>query len=126
MPHIDFFFYLFLVWGENVSEELMPELAHRQPEQSKPKLPLPTCMHSTEYRVQIQEDNSVDSGASVRVVSLLLNKRSQFSTVPSSPFSSACAGSVVPRVLVRYVGKRIPLFSFFTCFFAGQMIIILV
>ena len=46
-----------------MSEELMPELAHRQPEQSKPKLPLPTCMHSTEYRVQIQEDNSVDSGA---------------------------------------------------------------
>ena len=100
-----------------MSEELMPELAHRQPEQSKPKLPLPTCMHSTEYRVQIQEDNSVDSGASVRVVSLLLNKRSQFSTVPSSPFSSACAGSVVPRVPVRYVRQRIPLFFLFVFFF---------
>ena len=117
MPHIKFS--LCLVWGENnVSEELMPELAHRH------RVKLPTCMHSTEYRVQIQEDNSVDSGASVRVVSLLLNKRSQFSTVPSSPFSSACAGSVVPRVPVRYVRQRIPLFFLFVFFFAGQMIIL--
>lgn len=39
------FFFVLGLGENNVSEELMPELAHRQ------RVKLPTCMHSTEYRV---------------------------------------------------------------------------
>lgn len=110
MPHIDFFFFFVLCLGRGQSvRRAYARVGSPAARAEQPKLP--TCTYNTvlaptkEYRVQIQEDNSVDSGASVRVPPTTEQTITVQLLVPSSPFSSACAGSVVPRVLVRYVRK---------------------
>ena len=115
MPHIKFS--LCLVWGDNnVSEELMPELAHRH------RVKLPTCMHSTEYRVHSASPHRY---------------RGQFSrfwgkcswppteqTIHLLHFHLHVQGPSCHGFPCDMSANEFPSFSYLFFFFAGQMIIL--